>query len=112
MTKISNQKKIDLKTLNNLNFKKVNLKKFPIIKLIRSLPNQDSLFETVIVSANDCLVENFLNKKIRFLDIYKILYKIVNKKEFRKFKLKKPTNIDEIKSINKYVRLKVNDLCV
>ena len=104
--------KIDFKVLNDLNFQKINLKKFPVIKLIKSLPKKDSLFETVLVSANDCLVENFLQKKIKFIDISKILFQILKKKEFQKYKLKKPTNIDQIRSINKYVRLKINDLCV
>ena len=35
-----------------------------MIKLIDLLPNKSSLFETVIVSANDTLVECFLEKKI------------------------------------------------
>jgi 1-deoxy-D-xylulose-5-phosphate reductoisomerase len=104
--------KIDFKILNNLNFQSIDIKKFPIIKLIKSMPYKDSLFETVVVSANDCLVENFLQKKIKFLDISKILFQIVHKKEFQKYKQKKPTNIEQIKSINKYVRLKINDLCV
>ena len=73
-----------------------------IVKLIKTLPKKDSLFETIIVSANDCLVENFLKKKIKFLDITKYLFHIVNKKEFQKYKQKKPINIEQIKSINKY----------
>ena len=105
-------KKIDFKILNNMDFQKVDLKKFPIVKLLKSLPNRDSLFETVIVSANDCLVENFLNKKISFLDITGHLFKIINNKKFQKFKLKKPLNIEEIKSLNKYVRLKTDNLCI
>ena len=105
-------KKIDFKILNNVNFEKIDIKKFPILKLIKSLPQKNSLFETVIVSANDCLVENFLLKKIKFLDISKFLFRIINDKEFQKYKLKKPINIDEIKLLNKYVRLKTNNLCI
>jgi 1-deoxy-D-xylulose-5-phosphate reductoisomerase len=105
-------KKINFKILNDMNFQKVDLKKFPIIKLIRSLPDNNSLFETVIVSANDCLVENFLNKKITFLDISKYLLKIVRSKKFEKYKKKTPVNIEEITSLNKYVRFKTNNLCV
>jgi len=105
-------KKIDFKILNNMNFQKADPLRFPIIRLIKSLPNRDSLFETVIVSANDCLVENFLKNKIEFLDIIKLLFKITNSKKFQKYKLKKPTNIDEIKSLNTYVRLKTNNLCI
>jgi len=105
-------KKIDFKILNNMNFQKADPLRFPIIRLIKSLPNRDSLFETVIVSANDCLVENFLKNKIEFLDIIKLLFKITNSKKFQKYKLKKPTNMDEIKSLNTYVRLKTNNLCI
>ena len=95
-----------------MNFQKADPQRFPIIRLIKSLPNRDSLFETVIVSANDCLVENFLKNKIEFLDIIKLLFKITNSKKFQKYKLKKPTNMDEIKSLNTYVRLKTNNLCI
>ena len=105
-------KKINISTLNNLNFNKVNLKKFPIVKIIKLLPNGDSLFETVIVSANDCLVKNFLNKKISFLDISKILINFIKKKEFQKYKSIKPRNIDQIRSLNDYVSLKIDTLCV
>ena len=105
-------KKVDFKILNNLDFQKVNLNRYPIIKLIKSLPERDSLFETIIVSTNDCLVKNFLNKKIKFLDISKFFFKIIMDKELQKYKLKKPKNIEEIKSIYEYVRVKTNDLCV
>ena len=42
-----------------------------MVKILKYLPKSSSLFETVIVSANDCLVELFLNKKIKFIDIQK-----------------------------------------
>jgi len=105
-------KKVDFKALNNLDFQKVNLKRFPIVKLIKSLPERGSLFETIIVSVNDCLVKNFLNQNIRFLDITRFFFRIINDKKLQKYKLKKPKNIDEIKSIYEYVRVKTNDLCV
>tara|TARA_B110000114_G_C14861058_1_gene304793 strand:- start:147 stop:671 length:525 start_codon:yes stop_codon:yes gene_type:complete len=105
-------KKIDFKILNNLDFQKVNLMKFPIVKLIKSLPERDSLFETIIVSVNDCLVKNFLNKKIKFLDITKFFFKIINDKELQKYKLKKPKDIEEIKYVYEYVRVKTNNLCI
>mgnify|MGYP006088481315 FL=1 len=110
--KMIKTKKIDFKILNNLNFQKVDQKRFPIIKLIKALPKNESLFETVIVAANDCLVEKFLEKKIKFIDISKFFFRIVNSKKFQKYKLKRPTNIEEIKSLNEYVRLKTNNLCV
>tara|TARA_B110001450_G_C17621637_1_gene481471 strand:- start:387 stop:1553 length:1167 start_codon:yes stop_codon:yes gene_type:complete len=100
--------KINFKVINNLNFKKVDLKRFPIVKIIETLPLQDSLFETVIVSANDQLVKLFLEKKIKFIDISKILLKIINLAEFKKYKDKAPKNINEIENLNNYVSLKTN----
>ena len=52
-----------------------------MVKLLNFLPPKQSLFETVIVSANDTLVELFLNNQIKFIDIQKRLFKIINKAE-------------------------------
>jgi len=54
---------IDYRFLNKLNFIKVSKKRFPAIKFIKNIPNKDSLYESVIVSANDELVNLFLKKK-------------------------------------------------
>jgi 1-deoxy-D-xylulose-5-phosphate reductoisomerase len=105
-------KKVNISFLNNLDFKKVNIMKFPIVKLINTLPEHESLFETVIVSANDCLVKNFLVNKVSFLKISKILLEITKKKEFQKYKSIKPRNIGQIRSLNDYVSLKIDALCV
>ena len=48
-----------MEKLNNLNFSEVSLKRYPIVKILNLLPNKISLYETVIVSANDFLVELF-----------------------------------------------------
>jgi len=98
--------KIDINSLNNLSFKNIELKRFPMVKLLNLLPSKQSLFETVIVSANDTLVELFLNNKIKFTDIQKKLFKIINKKKFLKFKNKHPKKIQDIVKLNNYVRLK------
>jgi 1-deoxy-D-xylulose-5-phosphate reductoisomerase len=105
-------KKIDIETLNNLDLKKVDKIKFPIIKILNNMSNKDSLFETIIVSANDKLVNLFLSGKIRFIDISNILLKICNMPQFVKFKSKKPTNIDEINNLVNYVSLKIDAMSV
>ena len=104
--------KLNIKKLNNLNFSNVDKKKFPIIKILNDIPKKLSLFETVIVSANDSLVELFLDKKIKFLDISKYLNKIVKLKEFKKFKRILPTSSNQIIKLSKYVRLKTQSLSV
>ena len=72
------------------------------------IPDNDSLFETVIVAANDELVNLFLNNKIKFDDIFKILLQIAHYPSFQKYKKIKPKNIDEIIKLNNYVRFKIN----
>jgi 1-deoxy-D-xylulose-5-phosphate reductoisomerase len=99
-------KKIDIDKLNNLNFKKIDIKRYPMIKLLNLLPSKHSLFETVVVSANDTLVQLFLENKIRFTDIQKKLFKIINKKQFINYKNKSPKTIRDIVELNNYVRLK------
>jgi 1-deoxy-D-xylulose-5-phosphate reductoisomerase len=101
-----NSKAIDINSLNNLNFKTIEFKRFPMVKLLNILPQKQSLFETVVVSANDTLVELFLNNKIKFTDIQKKLFRIINKKKFLKFKKKYPKKIHDIVELNNYVRLK------
>ena len=76
------------------------------------MPNMDSLFETVLVSANDKLVDLFLNKKITFNQISTLLFKIIKMKEFSKFKKLKAKNIDEIIKLNDYVSLKIENLTI
>ena len=107
-----NSNNIDIEVLNNLNLKKINNMRFPVIKILKNLSEEDSLFETIIVSANDKLVELFLNNKITFIDITKILLKICNMPEFSKFKLKKPKNIDEINDLADYVSFKIDTMSV
>jgi len=105
-------KNIDFDILNNLNFSNVDLIKFPVVNILKKMPNKDSLFETVLVSANDKLVDLFLNKKITFNQISTILLKIIKMKEFSKFRKLKPKNIDEIIKLNNYVSLKIENLAI
>ena len=105
-------KDVNIEVLNNLNLKKPDNIRFPAIKILKVMGKKDSLFETIIVSANDKLVELFLNKKIKFTDISNILLKVCNITEFKKFKLKKPKNIDEITVLADYVSLKIEAMSV
>ena len=103
---------INFKLFNNLNLQKVPIKKFPINKILTHLPKTDSLYETVLVSSNDTLVNLFLSKKISFNEIHAYLNRILSLKEFQKYKRKKPKNLNEILHLNEYVRLKTKSLSV
>jgi 1-deoxy-D-xylulose-5-phosphate reductoisomerase len=105
-------KKINLNILNDLSFNLINIKKFPAVKILKKLPKSDSLFETILVSANDHLVNMFLKKKIRFVDISIILLKLIRLKEFTKYKSIKPKNLNDILKLHDYVSLKIKALSV
>tara|TARA_B100000886_G_scaffold337630_1_gene298759 strand:- start:3903 stop:5063 length:1161 start_codon:yes stop_codon:yes gene_type:complete len=108
--KIINSKKLDLKILNNLDFQNIDLKRFPILKILNKLPEKPSLFETVIVSINDKLVKLFLNNRIKFTDISKKMNSILELSEFKKFKKLKVTKINDIMSLNNKVKIKLNNI--
>ena len=104
--------KLNIKILNNLNFSKVNVKKFPSTKLLKYIPDNISLYETVLVSSNDELVDLFLKGKIKFESISRNLHKILRMKEFVKFKKRSPKNYNELINLSNYVRLKTKHLCI
>ena len=103
-------KELNINLLNKLNFTEVDIRKFPIVKVLKKMPSNDSLFETVIVSANDKLVDLFLKKKITFNQISIFLLKIIEMNEFKKFKKIKVKNIDQIIKLSNYVSLKTGNL--
>ena len=103
---------IDFDKMNNLNFSNVDHSKFPSINLLKKIPNNISLFETVLISANDLLVELFLAKKIKYIEINKYLNIVINLKEFSKLKLIQPNNVNQIIKLSKYVALKTKSLSV
>jgi len=101
-------KPLNILNLNSLMIANVNKKKFPLINLIKKMSNNQSLYETVIVSANDELVKNYLLGKIKFNEISKKLFKFLYKEEFAKYKRIVPKNINDIIMLSNYVRSKIN----
>ncbi len=99
--------KLNIKKLNLLNLTEIDNKRYPMIKILNLLPSTTSLYETVIVSANDTLVYLFLKNKIKFIDIQKKLFKIIKSQEFQRYKKIPPKNISDIHNLNNYVRLKI-----
>jgi 1-deoxy-D-xylulose-5-phosphate reductoisomerase len=101
---------LNIKKLNFLNFQKVDTKKFPSIKLIKKLKNEESLLETIIVLANDELVKLFLLKKLNFTDINIFLQRLINMKDIINLSKKKPSNIESITFIKELIMKKINKL--
>ena len=101
-------KKINLKYLNNTMLAKIDNDKFPVVNILKNLPESDSLFETVLVTANDELVKLFLKNKIKFTDISKKLLIINKNPKFTQYKKIQPKNINDILKLNKYLRVNIN----
>jgi 1-deoxy-D-xylulose-5-phosphate reductoisomerase len=101
---------LNLKKLNSLNLKEVDTNKFPSIKIIKKLQTKKPLLETIIVLANDELVNLFLLKKLNFTDINKCLQRLINMKEFVNLSQKKPGNIGSIISIKDLVTKTINKI--
>ena len=105
--KTINTSDLNLGTLNNLNLIKIDSRRYPMIKLLNLLTEKHTLYDTIVVSANDVLVELFLQKKIKFTEINSKLFKYIKDKEFLKYRNIYPKNLNDILDLNKYVRLKV-----
>ena len=103
-------KSLNFNILNNLNLKKVDLFKFPIVKILNNLPKHPSLFETILITVNDYLVHKFLDKKMNFEKLIFLIIKIIKLKEFQKYKKIKPKNIDDIYQLRGHVGSKLDSL--
>ena len=101
---------LNFKILNNLSFQKVEKNKFPLVGLLNKLPKYPSLFETVLITINDYLVYKFLDKKINYQKLIKLILKISNLKDFQKFMKIKPKSVDQIYKLRNYVHLKIESL--
>ncbi len=89
--------------IENLVFKKVDKKIFPSISL-KSKINQFPSSPIIINAANEVLVDNFLRKKIPFLSIFEIIKTIMNDRNYKKYAVKKPIKIYQIKLIDSWAR--------
>ena len=110
--KIYETKPLNLDILNNLNLKKVDLVKFPLVKILNNLPKNSSLYETALITINDYLVFKFLEKKINFKKLIILINKISNLKEFQKYKKIKPKKVQDIYRLRNYVSLKMDSFSI
>lgn len=65
--------RINLTKIGQLTFKKLDLKKFPSIELCYDVIRQGGTLPTVLNAANEVAVNSFLNQKLKFKDIVKVV---------------------------------------
>ena len=88
---------------NNLKFKRVDHKIFPIIKIKKRIDEYPST-PIIINACNEVLVQQFLQKNIPFLSITKTIMTILNDRNYRKYAIKNPNNINQILEIDNWAR--------
>ena len=102
----------NLKKLNNIKLINPDFVKFPLLNLIKTIPEKDSYFETILVTLNDELVKNYLNSNIKYFYIEKYLLKLIKSPFFKKYYKLKPKNIFDIKNMvnitKNYLNLKLS----
>ena len=97
---LNNKKKFFFK---NLNFNNIDKKKFPIIELKKRL-NEYHSTPIIINAANEILVDQFLKKKISFISFSRRLFKLLEDRNYAKYAIKVPKNINQVMHIDHWAR--------
>ena len=99
----NNNKIVNENFINTLIFKKPDQKIFPIIKVIKKI-NEYPSTPIIINSANEVLVDQFLQNNIPFLSISKNIMKIMKDRNYKKYAIRKPLNVAQIRLIDRWAR--------
>ncbi len=87
----------------SLNFLKVDKKRFPIINLKKRL-NEHHSTPIIINAANEILVDQYVQKRIPFTSFYKYILQVLNDRNYNKYAIKEPKNINQILQIDEWSR--------
>ena len=88
---------------NKFTFEAPDLNKFPCIKIAKDALSSGYSHQVVLNIANDLVVDKFLNKKIRFNDIPKIIEKCISCHNFIDY-----PNLDDIDSLSDWTKEYIN----
>ena len=83
---------------------------FPAIKL-KSRVNEHPSTPIIINAANEVSVDQFINKKLPFLEINKIIMGVLNDKNYKKYAIRNPRSIYQIIKIDQWARETATKLC-
>jgi len=84
-------KKLNLFEIQKLEFFEPDTKKFPLLKLAIEIGKKGGAYPIVLTVADEIAVNKFLEGKIGFLDIYKVIDETLNKASFEK-----PKSLEDI----------------
>lgn len=97
--------KTNILDLPNLNFEEVSVERYPLFEIAINAGIQGGILPTVLNASNEAAIDLFLERKICFTDINRIV-----KKQISKFHNFQDPSIEEIIKINKdvYIQTKHN----
>lgn len=95
----SGLKPVNFFELGQLNFKKPDLKKFPCLSLAIHVGRTGGTLPSVLNAADEVAVDAFLNERIKFSDIYRVIEKVVSRHKV----VKNPT-LDKILDADQWAR--------
>ena len=92
-------------TIKNLSFKIPDSNNYPIIKILKRA-NEHPSTSIIINASNEVLVDHFLRKKVPFLSIPIIIKEILGDRNYKKYAIRKPKNLNQIYEINSWAKTK------
>ena len=100
-----NLKKLSLNNISNLSFFEPDFKKFPGLKLGWEALQNPNYSPIILNASNEIAVDAFLKNKVKFTDIYNIVYETLDV-----CNPSIPKNIDDVIEIDKIARMTSLDL--
>ena len=101
----SNANFLDFEKTSELNFKKMDYQRYPLVKVAKEIGSYGGNFGAILIGANDEAVDLFLHEKISFVDIETYIFKTLKAAKF----IKEPTADQLIKS-HRWAKDYVDDL--
>lgn len=96
---------LDLSQIKVLEFYKVDVRKFPLVKLARQVLEEGESFSVALNTANEVAVEMFLKRRIKFSDIADVVAEIVENHKKRKIE-----SLDDIFEVDRETRQQTRNL--
>lgn len=98
--------RLDFKKMATLHFEEISFERYPMLKYAIDTINKGGIYPTVLNAANEIAVGLFLDNKIKFLDIERIVKETLDDSAYEKFNQGELT-IPKIMNVDELVRIQV-----
>ncbi|MEE2774184.1 MAG: 1-deoxy-D-xylulose-5-phosphate reductoisomerase [Pseudomonadota bacterium] len=102
--------KLNLLNHPNLTFEKVDFKKFSALSLAYQVLESGGLWGTVLNAAKEVAVEKFIKEEIKFLDIVKVVEKVLQSEAVSKLENNDNYDINQVTAIDKIARQEAHSI--